>query len=443
MKLLSRALLLLLCISFGVSCKKNTDNSKPITIKEEIQNLFPNAQIDSIPSKGHFKNSFRIQYDSPLDPKHPESGSFKHTLYLSHVDVNAPTVLVTDGYASYPRKTELSTLLQSNQVIVEYRMYGSSRPNPIPWTYLTNDNAVEDYHFIVEKLKKIYRGKWLSTGISKGGETTMIYKSKYPDDVDVAVPYVAPLINGVEDPRPNTHINSVGEASCRQRIRDIQRAILRDKKQALLSFHKIATTEKLSFTEVRPAEALEYAVLEFPFSFWQWNGNCTALPQKGATTETLVNFVHEVVGIGFYSDAGYERYLPSFYQHLRELGYYGFDLTPVADLLTEVTSSSNSRFAPKNAALNYNPNYIKKVRDYVEQRGNHILYIYGGLDPWGACAPVPNAQLKALKMVLPTGTHKTRIKDFSPEAQDSIYATLQSWLGKDIKIHPLYKKQTR
>ena len=34
------------------------------------------------------------------------------------------------------------------------------------------------------------------------------FKSKYPNDVDVAVPYVAPLINGLEDPRTNDLINS-------------------------------------------------------------------------------------------------------------------------------------------------------------------------------------------------------------------------------------------
>ena len=36
----------------------------------------------------------------------------------------------------------------------------------------------------------------LATGISKGGQATMFYRSYFPDDVDISVPYVAPQHQG-------------------------------------------------------------------------------------------------------------------------------------------------------------------------------------------------------------------------------------------------------
>lgn len=417
----------------AIACK----TPPKVTFQEQLQELFPKAEISAIESKDHFTKAYQVILEQNLDPKKPEAGTFKHYMYVSHNAYESPTVLITDGYASRNRTTELSKLLQANQVIVEYRMYGKSRPDSIPWQYLTNDNAIEDYHNIVTKLKSIYKGKWLSSGISKGGETTLIYKSKYPNDVDVAVPYVAPLINGVEDQRTNDLINSVGEASCREKIKQFQRAVLQNRKEILALLKAYAVKKKMKFTEVPMEEALEYSVLEFPFSFWQWGGKCGEIPTAKANAKELFAYLNKVSGFTLYNDWGFNYYLPSFYQHLKELGYYGFDLEPVKDLLKVVRSSSNIRFAPRNVDLTYNPNYIQKVRDYVEQQGDQVLYIYGEYDPWGACAPEPKSGVDALKMTLKGGDHGTRIKHFSPEDQQKIHTKLQEWLGKETKIYPL------
>jgi len=88
------------------------------------------------------------------------------------------------------------------------------------------------------------------------------------------------------------------------------------------------------------------------------------------------------------------------------------------------------RFAPKNVDLTYNPDYIKTVRDYVENRGDNIVYIYGEYDTWGACSPTPNANVDALKMVLPQGSHATRIKHFPEDQQKLILTTINNWLNE-------------
>ncbi|RKR11059.1 PS-10 peptidase S37 [Flavobacterium sp. 90] len=402
-------------------------------LHQKLVELFPKAEITVIENLEGYSESYQLILDEPLDHKNPQKGTFKHYIYLSHLDFNKPMVVETHGYNTGNIKSEVSKLLNANQIAVEYRFYGKSRPEPLPWEYLTNDQAIADYHVIVTKLKQIYSGKWVSTGISKGGETALIYKSKYPNDVDVAMPYVAPLINTQEDSRTINHDRTIGTPECRAAITVFQRAILENREAVLKEFAQYAEAKKMTFAEVPFNESLEYAVLEFPFSFWQWGGKCEAIPSPKATPKELFNYLNDIVGMGTYNDKNYFNYLPSYYQHLSELGYYGFDLTPVVDLLQVVKSSSNDRFAPKDVVIKYNPKYIKKVRKYVENKGNKILYIYGGYDTWFSCSPTPNPKLDALKMVLPAGSHSTRVKNFPEKDQKLIKETLNRWL----EIKPL------
>jgi len=397
---------------------------------QKLTELFPKAEITAIENLEGYSESYQLILNEPLDHKNPQKGTFKHCMYLSHSDFSKPMVIETHGYSTNNIKSEVSKLLNANQIAVEYRFYGKSRPEPLPWEYLTNDQAIADYHDIVMKLKKLYSGKWISTGISKGGETALIYKSKYPNDVDIAMPYVAPLIDSTEDPRTINHTRTIGSAECRDKITVFQRVVLKNREAVLQEFQQYAVANKMSFTAVPYAEALEYAVLEFPFSFWQWGGHCNEIPPLTASPKELLDYLNSIVGVRTYNDKTYFNDLPSFYQHLNELGYYGFDLAPVADLLQVVKSTSNDRFAPKGVAIKYDPKYIKEVRQYVENKGDKILYIYGGYDTWFSCSPTPDPKLDALKMILPTGSHKTRVKDFPEKDKVLIMETLSRWLAE-------------
>lgn len=437
MKVLKKITFLLIICLVTLSCSSKKTASNDLTFKEQLEVLFPNAKIDSVKIADHFIDAFELTLKQPLDHENVDAGTFEHHIYVSHSDYNKPTVLVTEGYNARHQTYELSTLLKANQVQVEYRFYGKSRPDSIQWNYLKNDAAVEDYHSIVSKFKKIYKSKWLSTGISKGGETVMIYKSKYPKDIDVAVPYVAPLINTQQDVRTNDLINSVGTKECRGNIQRFQRTVLENRKSVMELFKNYAEKKKISFTKMSIDEALEHTVLEFPFSFWQWGSNCDEIPDESANPEELFNYLKQVSGFYLFSDKGIYNYLPSFYQHMTELGYYGYEFKPVKDLLQHVKTTSLASFGPQNVALTYNPNYIKEVRNYIENKGDKILFIYGGNDPWGACAPNPKPNVDALKMVLKDGHHGTRIKHFNKEDQQKIYKKLQIWLGDNVEIYPI------
>ena len=74
----------------------------------------------------------------PLDHRHPEKGSFRQRVIVSHVGFDRPTVIVTEGYgAAYalnPKyREELSELLDANMIFVEYRYFLESTPEPKDW----------------------------------------------------------------------------------------------------------------------------------------------------------------------------------------------------------------------------------------------------------------------------------------------------------------------
>lgn len=120
------------------------------------------------------------------------------------------------------RKIELSKMLNANQIIVEHRYFGQSKPKPLEWKYLTTWQAASDHHRIVELIKIIYKGKWISTGKSKGGMAALFLQVYYPNDVDASIVFVAPIILGLADQRFPEHINNLGDPQTQKKIHDFQ-----------------------------------------------------------------------------------------------------------------------------------------------------------------------------------------------------------------------------
>ena len=199
-----------------------------------------------------FSEKYVTYFTQPLDHRRPEKGSFRQRVIVSHVGFDRPTVIVTEGYgAAYalnPKyREELSELLDANMIFVEYRYFLESTPEPKDWQYLTAENSADDLHAVRNAFKSIYPGKWIATGISKGGQTTLLYRTFYPDDVDISVPYVAPLCYGVEDGRHEPFLRKVSTPEDRKRIEDFQLEVLKRKAALLPRFKKYCDEKGLKF----------------------------------------------------------------------------------------------------------------------------------------------------------------------------------------------------
>ena len=154
--------------------------ASPGDLKEKLASLKGISNIEQLESDV-YPEKYLVRITQPIDPKHPEAGTFTQRVVIGHVGFDRPTVLVTEGYggayALNPKyEEELTKLLNANLVFVEYRYFLESTPEPCNWDYLTAENSAYDLHNVNQTFKQLYTGKWISTGISKGGQTTMLYQ---------------------------------------------------------------------------------------------------------------------------------------------------------------------------------------------------------------------------------------------------------------------------
>ena len=143
-----------------------------------------------------FAEKYLVIFEQPIDHENPGMGTFTQRVYVCAVHPDSATVVVTEGYgaqyAASPRyRDEISALFNTNNIVVEHRYFLESTPYPgkspeeVNWDYMNAPNAAADLHEVVTALKNVFDGKWISTGISKGGQTTMLYRlrtwtSPYP-----------------------------------------------------------------------------------------------------------------------------------------------------------------------------------------------------------------------------------------------------------------------
>jgi len=405
-------------------------------ILTQLHKHLPNATIEETKAGDYFKREFTIMLSQNIDHKDPAVGQFQQRIFLSHYDVNAPNVIVTEGYSARPRYYELSQILKANQIQVEYRFFGESIPENKDYRYLKNDHAAADLHQIRKQLSKIYKGKWAATGISKGGTTTLIYKSKYPKDVTVAIPIVGPLPKAREDKRCDDHILSIGTKNCRDNIEAFQHKVLGLRKLFLTKIDSLATQNNLTYQTLSIPAAFEYAVLEFSFSFWQFGHDCNRLDRDMTDHQTFVLF-NEIVGIDFFSDAVIDYFKPSYFQFMTENGYYGFIHKPFVPELKVVNDYTNMVFSPEAKSIPFDRNYMISVRNWIYQYGDKIIHIHGGLDPWGALRDPIHPKRDAHMIIDENGDHSTRISTLDMHQKELIYKVLAQWM--DCDIFPLEK----
>ncbi len=401
-------------------------------LQAHIKKHFPDAVITSSDNKYHYNYQYEVIIQQWLDHDDHTKGKFPQRIILSHYRKSAPMLMVTEGYNAGPRHYELSEILKSNQLIVEYRFFGKSKPANVDYSYLSNEQAMKDLHRINKAFKKFYKKEWISTGISKGGTTCMYYKATYPRDVKVAIPYVAPLPNAREDKRTDALISTVGESECREKLFEFQKHALSIQDSLLAFAQKDANANELTFKRIEGVEkAIEYAILEYTFSFWQMGHDCRDIPEDLSATATYES-IKNIVGIDFYSDGVIAYYEPSFYQFMTQNGYYGFMHDHLDDKLKHVKVYDNAIFAPRGVNLDYDPSYNVWVNKRLDKKGKRMIYIQGENDPWAALTYVPKKDKFGKLMVKEGGSHRTRIRDFTKQEQRTIYNLLGEWLKTEI-----------
>ena len=377
---------------------------------------------------------FDLRLTQPVDHDDPDGATFTQQMTLMHLDEDAPFVLMTTGYSNYygDNLGELTRLLHANQLVVEHRYFSSSRPADPDWTQLTIENAAGDHHVIRDLLYRIYRGRWLATGASKGGMTSIYHRRFWPDDVDATVPYVAPLSFGAPDYRYDEFTDAIGTAACRQALQDLQVELLSNRRAMVTArAEQQAAAEGYQYTRVAIGPAVEGAIAGIYWAFWQYYGFafCDAVPAPTASDDDVWDFLDAVSGVSGAADSEIEPFEAYFFQAEYELGYPG-TMDTWLDGLLEHGGDDYDGYYPVGVEIPpFRAGAMEDIDAWVRSEGSELLFLYGEWDPWTGGAFTLGEASDSVVLTVPQATHGARLARL-PEADRTLaFDKLEAWSG--------------
>ncbi|GAB3824101.1 S28 family serine protease [Kribbella italica] len=387
------------------------------------------------------KPFFVLWYTQPADHRKPRGEKFEQRVTLWHRDFARPTVLHTTGYGGVGGAftSEPTRLVDGNQLNVEQRFFNDSTPASQDWSKLNIWQAATDHHRIVQAFKKaLYGGKWVSTGASKGGMTSVYHRRFYPNDVDATVAYVAPqdVIN-----KRDSYVSFIQEAGtdpqCNLALRNLQRNTLLRRPAMLAKLKEYAAANGLTYESTFGSadRALEAAVLDTPFAFWQYDtqASCPSVPGTAAATDQqLFDFIDRVSGWAFYSDEGTAGFLPYYFQATQQLNWpdVASKTTWLKGLLRYREAGDAPAAVPDSIEPRHEPFAMLDVDLWVKTQARRMLFVYGENDPWSAekFAPGPGTR-DSHWYTQPAGNHGSSIGGLPTAQRVEATTILQKWMG--------------
>ncbi|MFI1433589.1 S28 family serine protease [Streptomyces lydicus] len=385
--------------------------------------------------------SFTLAYRQPVDHRHPGRGSFEQRLFLLHRSTDRPMVLHTGGYdldfQDPASRAEPTRLLDGNQISVEQRYFGTSRPRPTDWTKLDIRQAADDHHRIVQALGTVYRAAWISTGASKGGMATVYHRRFHPHDVAGSVVYSAPNnTDDTDDTAEDRFLAGIGTPECRAALTALQREMLGARRTEMAGrVAREAAGQGFTFHTVGSAgRVLELTVLQLPLRFWMHRGgaDCGTVPRPTAGTDALYAWFDGEMQLAGYSDYWLAREGASYYQLGTQLGFVDLAAPQLAGLLRHPGIQSMRTYVPRSIPLRFQPGAMPDIDRWVRNHGSELLFVYGENDPTRAepFRTGPGSR-DAHVSLAPGAGHLTSIAQLAPRDRDRATAALRRWAGVD------------
>jgi hypothetical protein len=377
---------------------------------------------------------FVLGFQQPVDHCATSGAGFTQRATLVYRGRDLPTILATTGYgiSLSGGQTELTVALGANQVLLEHRFFDVSTPAPVDWTRLDIFQAATDEHRVVETLRPLLRGPWVTTGASKGGMTAVFHRAFYPADVEATVAYVAPISFSRADPRYATWLESIGPAACRDALHAAQVAILQQRADVAPLMADAALAAGDGYTALGLQTALDFAALELPFAFWQYGSEaaCPNVPAAGASAAELFAFMEATFGgtIYWWGDSTLDYYAAYYYQSATQLGGPAY---PQGHLLAAHggvgIDDLPEVYPPAGVVKTWDGTAMPAVDAWVRLHGDRIMFVYGERDPWsgGQFTPSPGGE----KLLVPLANHGARISMLPAAERDATFGRIRAWLG--------------
>ena len=406
-------------------------------VEEMLKKIKAVSSFEKIEKADTTRQYYLMKVTQLLDPENPAAGTFEQRVMLGHRGYDRPVVVVTEGYGgdyafNSPRyMEELTYIMDANILFVEYRYFSGSMPQPCNWEYLTVKNSMTDYHNIITSFKPYYSGKWASTGISKGGSTSIFFRAHFPEDLDVSVPYVGPLSGAVEDGRHESFLERVATKADRDAIRNFQIELFERKERLMPMFDEYCLNNNLVF-RVPTSNIYDLLVLEYQFSMWQWGTPTNTIPALDSDDKAIFEYFVKMCGPDYFA-AGSN--IESFFvQAVKDFGYYGYNIEPFHKYVDEedIEGYLKRVLLPKEFAdVKFDDSSYRFTTDYYTENDPKMLLIYGEVDPWTASGItwLRDRNKQNVKVYIqPGGSHRARILNMPEDMKNEILEQLNEWM---------------
>ncbi|MFG1944131.1 S28 family serine protease [Nonomuraea sp. NPDC048826] len=442
-RLLPAAVALALCVTGAVSAPASATVPSATAVSSTVTDPLP-AKLAAIPGLTVVSETqpgglrfFVLTLTQPVDHRRPHRGTYQQRLTLLHRSDDAPVVLYTGGYGlpvnPAASQTEPTRLLGANQVSVEHRFFRSSRPDPADWGTLDIWQEASDEHRIVQALKTVYGGKWIQTGASKGGMTSVYHRRFYPGDVDGVVAYVAP--NDRVNPADHAYdafFANVADASCRAKLDDVQKEALKRRDRLVARWEAEAARDGYTFAQSLGTadRSFEMTVLDAVWAFWQYSdaSQCADVPPATATDDEIYDWIDTVAGFSFYTDQGIAYYVPYYYQAATQLGWPTLKFRHLRGLTRYPGLYQPNSVIPAELRSWHDPVPMLDVDHWVRKQSSRMMFVYGENDPWSAERFTPSRHDSYL-YVAPGANHGANISRLPEAERQAATATLFRWAG--------------
>ena len=455
---------------------------------EEALKALQNVEsVEKVREKSDFKGTvYKVYFNSLLDPSDSSKGSFRQKAYIGFAGYDKPNCLMTTGYSLSDKaalarysENEAAFILQGNLIAVEHRYFGESvrtdkkrSDGADYWEYLTTENAAEDLHAIVSQLKTIFKGKWVAQGASKGGLTANLFCYYHPEDVDVTMPYVAPLCNAQADTRLFKFVYteagdkdsrySGSAADYRELLTNIQIWLLEKRDQP----YEVGKTFKEKYIELSNSASSEpispdlaafyydMSVGDFPMGVWQYkdvkdfadlktfynltNDDDESTDSNGKRQSKKSFLLSEIL-----NDSGGDTLLPYVFQSFCELGNYRLDFSYLRQAIAAKGNSATITIAPdqemtvyqtefsdaeKALFAKYTPAIHDNLINWINTTDEQVIMIYGNSDPWYSVR-IPDVSRDNVHIfVHPYNNHYSAIENFPEPQKKEIEDLLRKYL---------------
>ncbi|MBQ6001588.1 MAG: hypothetical protein IJL18_01880 [Synergistaceae bacterium] len=453
------------------------------SFKDDLLTLEGVVSVDEIVQSGDskpFAEKYLVTFVQYLDWNNPDLGTFTQRVEIGFKGYDNVNVMYVSGYEltedSFEKDDdhEISKMYNGNYISVEYRFFSKSKPKGLSsdstalWEYLTDENASNDFHNIIEQLKEILPGRWVFTGTSKGGQATNVFAYYFPDDVDAYVSYVAPFCNGIDDDRAFDAIyNTIGnERYGETKAKEYRDLMLDFQVEAIKNrdyLQPIVISKDYSANKHPLAAAsfdFEGKIVNLVLGVWQYDQNFASFdevmkitPRNDdlSTPDVKENqkFVDGLLGLirkyDDYDDV--ELGFPYTVQAATENGNYGFYLQPLRDelakkgLSTYFTAETERNYVALSGftqeqidTFKFNPAMRNKMLEWTETNTSNVIMIYGDSDPWYFMRLPETDNPNIHVFISSKEAHEAGIKNMEEELNTEIKALLNEWLATDADV---------